>query len=161
MIQISFLFLILNLLIQKNDTLYIVGGWENVFNSFDLKKKEMNNNDITKVNCGSYSTTAYIPSPVNEIHIMDYYQHFKFKINNKNVIKVNNDKLNEQIKYPKIIYIESQKQLFIFGGYMCDKIFYYNIAQNSNTINYEWKLHELKMPYKIHDTDYYDVLLGY
>ena len=43
---------------------------------------------------------------MNQFHIMDETQHFKFKINDKTVVKLNNDK----IKYKNI---PSQQQLIV------------------------------------------------
>ena len=149
----------------NEDILYVFGGYcsSRQFFSFNLKTKEISydkSNELHK--CDLFPETVNITSPINEIHIIDNdSQHFKFKNDDKSIIRLNNQKLKkEKISSPKLLYIESRKQLFLLGGYQNDKILYCDISQNSIRKDYEWKLHKLKLPYTPQFLSNYDVLLG-
>eukprot|EP01084_Bolivina_argentea_P268587 456252_1 len=65
----------------SNNTLLIYGGIYNTFKTFDLNTnqiKQINDKNIIS-KCYYCPQNTFIPSPVNEIHILDYQcNHYKF-----------------------------------------------------------------------------------
>eukprot|EP01084_Bolivina_argentea_P077479 140525_1 len=75
----------------SNGTLILFGGSCDIFEVFDLrtnkmKQKNGTNNILSK--CGDFPQNTFIPSPMNQIHILDNScNHFKFDITNKETIE--------------------------------------------------------------------------
>eukprot|EP01084_Bolivina_argentea_P049832 91642_1 len=84
--------------------------------------------------CDYYPQSTYIPPPINEWHILcDDSTHYKMNMNNKNINKMNINKFeNNNITFPKILYIPFTQQLISLGSNYSDKIWYCNIKQISN-----------------------------
>jgi len=140
-----------------NNTLILYGGISHIFKIFDLNTnqiKQINDKNIIS-KCGCNTQNTFIPSPMNEIHTLDYKcNHYKFNITNKETIKMEtNSQLKlDNIKYPKLLYIKSHKKLYVFGSHANNKIFSYN--------NNKWNINKLHMPYW--ETWYYfDILNGF
>ncbi len=142
----------------SNNSLILYGGTYQIFQTFDFNTKNIKPNQTTNIisKCHFRPQHAYIPAPMNQIHIMDYdCNHFIFDITNKETTKA---KTNSELKLhdiwsPKLVFIKSQ--LFIFGGDDNNKIFSYN--DNNNNI---WNVNKLQMPYQEH-SNYYDMLDGF
>eukprot|EP01084_Bolivina_argentea_P189505 325879_1 len=140
----------------QTQTLYIFG--QDSVATLDLKSNDLvlkNSNDQNPIRyCSNLPRPAYIPPPIHECHILNHDMHYKMDMKTKKVDKM---KISEfkNIKYPKLIYIESKKQLFSFGADKSDKIWYCNVNQQK----YEWKLYDIKMPHIVGDELTYDILL--
>lgn len=103
----------------ENDTFYVFNDIYSIFCALNLKTKKIIYDKFNKkYNCSNYPSTIHIPSPINQIHILDSNgDHFKFKCNNNKLIKLNKLKYNNIIENAKILYIESTKKLMIIGGH--------------------------------------------
>eukprot|EP01084_Bolivina_argentea_P132902 234522_1 len=104
----------------SNNTLILYGGCNNTFKIFDLNTNQMkqinDKNIISK--CGWAPQNIFIPSPINEIHILDRYcEHYQFNITNKETIKIetNAELRLHNIKHPKLLYIKLLNKLYVFG----------------------------------------------
>eukprot|EP01084_Bolivina_argentea_P104175 186561_1 len=93
---------------SQNGSLYIFG--EDTLGIFDLNTKEMNINtksplrDCNKNECPD---STYIPSPINEYHILTKHAtHYIMDMNNKNINKMIINKFEDNnIQWPNISYI--------------------------------------------------------
>eukprot|EP01084_Bolivina_argentea_P028960 53787_1 len=98
---------------SKNELLYIFGGNSATFGVFDLNAKVMNTDTKNVLrDCLLLSQSTYIPSPINEYHILTYDStHYKMDMNNKNINKMKIDKFeNNNIECPNILYIPFTQQ---------------------------------------------------
>ncbi len=148
---------------SKNELLYIFGGPSATFGVFDLNTKIMNTDTESVLrDCRRYPKSTYVPSPINEYHILSYDSiHYVMDMNNKNINRMKINKLkNNNIKLPNILYIPFTNQLISFGSYKSDRIWYCNINQISNKHTYDWQLYHLKMPYSTNDS-WFDILLAF
>eukprot|EP01084_Bolivina_argentea_P127304 225161_1 len=146
---------------SKNELLYLFR--DDTFGIFDLNTKEMNTNTKSVLrDCRNLPQSTYIPSPRNEYHILsNHSMHYKMDMNNKNINKMKINKFeNNNIKFPKILYIPFTQQLISFGSHNSDKIWYCNIKQISNKQKYDWQLYHLKMPHSA-GIDSFDILLAF
>eukprot|EP01084_Bolivina_argentea_P299836 516889_1 len=88
----------------KNELLYMFAHGK--LGIFDLNTKEMNTGtNIENVlrDCRGFPRSTYIPSPINECHILcDHSIHYKMDMNNKNINKMKINKFAKNYtKYPK------------------------------------------------------------
>eukprot|EP01084_Bolivina_argentea_P293052 503972_1 len=129
----------------SNNTLILFGGINNTFEQFDLNTNKMIIKQTNHKNMLSErddnSQCAFIPSPINEIHVLNNCQHFKFDIINKQTVEIKPDSelRLHNIFNSKLLYIKLYNKLFVFGGNYNNKIFEYN--------NNKWNIKKLKMPY--------------
>eukprot|EP01084_Bolivina_argentea_P077931 141408_1 len=119
----------------SNNTLILYGGKTNELKIFDLNANQMKQILITArriyilSKCKDFPQNAFIPSPINEIHILSReYNHCKFDIANKETVKIktNWEELSLNVPSPKLLYIKLHKKLYVFGGHYNDKIFVYS-----------------------------------
>eukprot|EP01084_Bolivina_argentea_P005680 10713_1 len=99
-------------------------------------------------NCCKIPRTAYISS-INECHILcNDTMHYTMDMNNKKMTKTEiNIFKDNNIKWPNLCYVPFTKQLMSFGSHYCDKIWYCNTDQLTNTPRGNWRLSSLKMPH--------------
>eukprot|EP01084_Bolivina_argentea_P064465 117575_1 len=72
---------------SKNELLYIFGL--ETFGIFDLNTNVMNaNTKNTLGDCSEFPKSTYIPSPINELHILADSIHYIMDMNNKNINKM-------------------------------------------------------------------------
>eukprot|EP01084_Bolivina_argentea_P303213 523444_1 len=130
----------------------------------------------------SMSCGCFIPSPINELHIifnanMQSY-HMKLDEKNQKCIKLPAE-INETIPLAnsRMMYIASQQHLFVFGGVeghfdkgargyyshinpiISDNIWCCRITEQ-NQLQYNWTLYGIKMPYKTERFDAVQVFDG-
>eukprot|EP01084_Bolivina_argentea_P188121 323924_1 len=105
----------------SNHTLILYGGKYDTFKIFDLNTNRMkpinDKNIISK--CSYWPQNAFIPSPINHIHMLDKdCNHYKLNIRNKETIEIetNSELKSHHIQYPKLLYIKLFQQLYVFGG---------------------------------------------
>eukprot|EP01084_Bolivina_argentea_P299571 516396_1 len=87
----------------KNELLYIFGNGE--FGIFDLNTNVMTiDTESSLRDCNDYPKSTYIPSPINELHILSNGTiHYIMDMNDKNINKMKINKFeNNNIKHPKI-----------------------------------------------------------
>ncbi len=77
----------------SNNTLILYGGQHHdyTFQIFDLDTKQIKPIQHTNIiiECSYCPQSAFIQSPINQIHVMDYHcNHFIFDITNKQTTKV-------------------------------------------------------------------------
>eukprot|EP01084_Bolivina_argentea_P054926 100730_1 len=116
----------------KNELLYMFG--HDKLGIFDLNTKIMTiNTESVLSDCRGYPQSTYIPSPINEYHILsDHSIHYKMDMNNKNINKMKINKFEKNnITFPTILYIPFTQQLISVAAYN-DKIWYCNIKQKYN-----------------------------
>eukprot|EP01084_Bolivina_argentea_P238495 400661_1 len=73
---------------SKNELLYIFGNGQSGI--FDLNTNILNTNTQSALrDCNECPQSTYIPSPINEYHILTYDStHYKMDMNNKNINKM-------------------------------------------------------------------------
>eukprot|EP01084_Bolivina_argentea_P181140 312880_1 len=124
----------------------------------------------------TYAIICYVGIPFNEVHIIwsDWLRsyHMKYNPNNDQLIKLKAINLdgNKPFSESKMIYIESQQRLMLFGGikgyrgYQNPKLrnsIYYTDIFNKKQIKYKWyKLNGI-LPYKYVHPCHYDIIEGY
>eukprot|EP01084_Bolivina_argentea_P260617 440173_1 len=140
----------------QTNSLYIFGN--NAFGIFNLDSNIMELNKRNELhNCNCLPRTTYIPSPINEWHILDHRTHWKMNMKTKTVTKISINTF--KTSYRKLTYVPYTNQLISMGGDVSDEIWYCNIKENQDT--YNWQLHSLKMPHTIKDELEYAVLLAF
>eukprot|EP01084_Bolivina_argentea_P254166 427224_1 len=103
----------------SNNTLILYGGEYDIWQTFDLNTntmKQINDKNMIR-KCGCDPQNTFIRSPTNQIHVMDYQSnHYKFDITNNEIvqIKTNKELKSHNIHYPKLLYIELHKKIFVF-----------------------------------------------
>eukprot|EP01084_Bolivina_argentea_P000618 1148_1 len=141
--------------------LYIFAAGE--LGVFDLNNKIMYTHERSALRtCCKTPKTAYITS-INECHILSNDNwHYTMDMNNKKITKMDIDIFkHNNIKWPNLCCVPFTEQLMSFGSHYGDKIWYCNInTQISNKREYNWLLHDIKMPHNEElANDYFDILL--
>eukprot|EP01084_Bolivina_argentea_P267678 454454_1 len=144
-----------------NDIIYTLNGYEHLI-LFDLKTKQWNTSICyDDILC---SQIISIPSPINQIHLTMNNTHYKFDIQNKNIIKLqqNIGTLRDNPSYDntaRFIYSQLTKQLFMFQS-NCEYILFCEINdKHQKSVN--WKKFEIQLPGCAEGYHQFEVILAW
>ena len=141
---------------RENDIVYIMGGGNYIFASLNLNTNQWNilQNDAiyqhydytVRVNIDN---CYFMPSPINELHIM-CHDHFKYDNSNDTLVKFNNDTSlfrKDEDGYhesAEFLYCKSMQRLFMFQ-FVGNEILYCDMNENDEKIS-DWRKYEMSLP---------------
>eukprot|EP01084_Bolivina_argentea_P267679 454455_1 len=145
-----------------NDIIYTLNQYGEDLILFDLKTKQWNtfvcNDDFYTPNI------IFVPLPINQIHFTMNNTHYKFDIQNKNIIKLqqNIGTLRDNPSYDntaRFIYSQLTKQLFMFQS-NCEYILFCEINdKHQKSVN--WKKFEIQLPGCAEGYHQFEVILAW
>eukprot|EP01083_Nonionella_stella_P091330 255355_1 len=148
---------------QTNE-LYLYSGYSRHFAILNIETKEWDVKWIkddslvdSELNRATYNvpaiskvSSAFLPPPINEIHLFGFNndcnisQHLKYDKQKQKFIVLHTFAV--KVTRPKMLWIQKQNKLMLFGGEELYSNTIYFCEIDTNTTVYEWKEFELKLP---------------